>query len=394
MRGGDAAASPGPAPGTPDRGTPGPTGGRAAPPSPAAVRIRIDHYSAVHLAAATARRIAVDSGLPGALPDRAAVLASELASNIAKHAQDGSVFVQPLPLRPGVEITAVDRGPGIPDLDAALTDGWTTTRTLGSGLGAVRRIASDVALRTKPGAGTLICARIAAPGAPPPPGPDLAALCLALEGERGCGDGWAVADAEDGLRTVVVVDGLGHGESAAEAADVALRAFRRDPELPLPELLFALDRALRHTRGAAVGLLRLRPDGDADHCSVGNVRAQTVGFDGVRSRVTGQPGVVGWNMPGPRVRRIAVPPGSTLVLHSDGIDPRWTHDPSPFLLRLPPPLLVAALAHDFRHIRDDATVLATGAQATTDARPTTGTPTPTDAPPPQSGPTPAPKRDA
>jgi anti-sigma regulatory factor (Ser/Thr protein kinase) len=358
----------------------GPSGTSAAPsqssPAPVSVRIRIDHYSAVHLAAATARRIALDSGLPGALPDRAAVLASELASNIAKHAQDGSVFVQPLPLRPGVEILATDRGPGIPDLEAALTDGWTTTATLGSGLGAVRRIASEFTLRTRPGAGTLICARVALPGAPPP-GPDLTALCLPLESERSCGDGWAVADGEDGRRTVVVVDGLGHGEPAAEAADTALRAFRRDPGLPLPDLLAVLHRALRRTRGAAVGLARLGPDGEAEHCSVGNVRAQAVGFDGVRSRVSGQPGVVGWNMPGPRVQRIPVPPGSTLVLHSDGIDPRWTHDPSPFLLRLPPPLLVASLAHDFRRGRDDATVLATGA------------------PTPQSGgPATAPKRDA
>ncbi|MFJ4877450.1 ATP-binding protein [Streptomyces sp. NPDC088745] len=371
---GEAATPAGPAP----RGTG--SGGRFG--AAVATRVRIDHYSAVHLAAATARRAAEDSGLPGSLPERAAVLASELASNIAKHAQDGSVFVQPLPLCPGVEILATDRGPGIPDLEAALTDGWTTTNTLGSGLGAVRRIASEFSLRTRPGGGTLICARVFAPGAPPPPGPDLAALCLPLEGEHSCGDGWAVADAGAGRRTLVVVDGLGHGEAAEEAADTALRAFRRAPEPPLPELLSALHRALRHTRGAAVGLLRLRPDGDADHCSVGNVRAQTVGFDGVRSRTTGQPGVVGWNMPRPRVRRIPVPPGSTLVLHSDGIDPRWTHDPSPFLLRLPPPLLVASLAHGFRRGRDDATVLATGAQA------------PAGAPIPPGGPAPAPKRDA
>ncbi|MFF0743795.1 SpoIIE family protein phosphatase [Streptomyces sp. NPDC004111] len=347
--------------GSPGPGRPAP--GRAAVRSPVSARIRIDHYSAVHLAAATARRIALDSALPGALPDRAAVLASELASNIAKHAQDGSLFVQPLPLRAGVEILASDRGPGIPDLGAALTDGWTTTNTLGSGLGAVRRIASEFTLRTRPGLGTLICARVTAPGAPPDPGPDLAALCLPLESEDSCGDGWSVADTAPGERTVVVVDGLGHGAPAAEAAEAALRAFHRAPGLPLPALMSALHRALRHTRGAAVGLLRLRPDGDADHCAVGNVRTQVAGFDGVRSRLSGQPGVVGWNMPVPRVQRVAVPAGATLVVHSDGIDARWTHDPSPFLLRLPPPLLVASLAHDFRRSRDDATVVATGAVA-------------------------------
>ncbi|GHH48305.1 SpoIIE family protein phosphatase [Streptomyces candidus] len=378
--------------------TPQPAGSPPGPPPTVAARIRIDHYSAVHLAAATARQIALDSGLPGALPDRAAVLASELASNIAKHAQEGSVFVQSLPLRPGVEILASDRGPGIPDLEAAFTDGWTTTNTLGSGLGAVRRIASEFTLRTNPGTGTVICARLTAPGAPAARGPDLAALCLPRESEDSCGDGWAVSDTGDVAtdlpqRTVVVVDGLGHGPPAAEAADTALRAFRRDPDLPLPALMTSLHKSLRRTRGAAVGLLRLRPDGHADHCSVGNVRAQAVGFDGVRSRLSGQPGVVGWNMPLPRVQRIPVPPGSLLVLHSDGVDPRWTHDPTRFLLRLPPPLLVASLAHDFRRSRDDATVLATGALVPPpDARPgggsRTGSPLP-GSPEPSS-----PKRDA
>ncbi|MFI5803926.1 SpoIIE family protein phosphatase [Streptomyces sp. NPDC051561] len=356
---------------------------------PVSTRVRIDHYSAVHLAAATARRIALDSALPGSLPDRAAVLASELASNIAKHAQEGSVFVQPLPLRAGLEILAADRGPGIPDLGAALTDGFTTTGTLGSGLGAVRRIASEFTLRTRPGLGTLICARITAPGARPAPGPDLAALCLPVESEERCGDGWAVSDTETGQRTVLVVDGLGHGPPAAEATEAALRAFHRDPSLPLPTLMTALHRALRHTRGAAVGLLRLRPGGDAEHCSIGNVRTQVVGFDGVRSRLTGVPGVVGWNMPLPRVQRVAVPPGSTLVLHSDGIDNRWTHDAAPFLLRLPPPLLVASLAHDFRRSRDDATVLATGSPAPASSGPATAAPGPTPA-----GPHGIPRRDA
>ncbi|MEU9984739.1 ATP-binding protein [Streptomyces sp. NPDC050856] len=323
--------------------------------------IRVDHYSAVQLAASAARRTAEAQGLSGALPDRAAVLASELASNVAKHAQSGSVYIQPLPLRAGVEVLAVDRGPGMADPERCLADGYSTSSSLGSGLGAVRRISDEFTLRTRPGTGTLVCARLGEPVGRPgtaPEVPAVGALRVPADGERACGDSWGVATA-DGRRTALVVDGLGHGEPAAEAAELAVRVFHRDPALPLPGLLQAMHRALRRTRGAAVALVRLAPD-VAELCSVGNIRAQVLSHHGVRERFGGQPGVVGWNMPEPRVRRLTAGPASTVVLHTDGVDDRWMRDPSPFLLGLPAPLLAGALVHEHRRGRDDATVLAVG----------------------------------
>ncbi|WP_329065923.1 SpoIIE family protein phosphatase [Streptomyces sp. NBC_01429] len=325
--------------------------------------IRIDHYSAVHLAAETARSVARACRLPGSMPDQAAVVASELASNLAKHATNGALFLHPLPLGAGVEILAADRGPGIPDLSRSLTDGYTTTNTLGTGLGAVRRISTSFTIRSRTGVGTLACARLVPPDprdpppGQPPAGPDVGAVCLAAEGERTSGDAYAVIDT-DGVRTAIVVDGLGHGPGAAEPAHAALRAFGRTPDSPLPEILTAVHRALRHTRGTALGLLRLHP-GRAEYCGVGNVRALALGHDSVHHRLTGQPGVAGLNVRSARVHRIPLEPGSTAVLHTDGIDQRWAHAPSPFLLRLPPTLLPAALAHGHRLSRDDATVLAT-----------------------------------
>jgi hypothetical protein len=62
-------------------------------------------------------------------------------------------------------------------------------------------------------------------------------------------------------------------------------------------------------------------------------------------------------MPAPQTHNIPLTPHSIVALHSDGINARWAHAPSPFMLRLPPPLLAAAIAHDHRSGRDDATVL-------------------------------------
>ncbi|MEU9097339.1 SpoIIE family protein phosphatase [Streptomyces sp. NPDC048361] len=318
--------------------------------------VRIDHYSAVHVAAAAARALGAQCGLPGAMPDQAAVLASELASNIDKHAKDGALYIQPLPLSGGVEILAADRGPGMPELERCLADGYTTVGTLGAGLGAVRRIATCFSIRTQVGAGTYASARLVRPEQADAARQSAALLCLPADLEEHCGDAGAVVDTGC-IRTAAVIDGLGHGSEAAEAAQSALRSFRTAAAHPLPDVLNAMHRALRHTRGAAVGLLRLE-GAQARYCGIGNVRAVALSHEGVHHRLTGQPGVVGWRMPTPKTHSIALPAGATALLHSDGIDARWTQDPSLFVLRLPPELLTASVMHHHRNARDDAAVLA------------------------------------
>ncbi|MET9363383.1 hypothetical protein ABZX93_21050 [Streptomyces sp. NPDC006632] len=63
-------------------------------------------------------------------------------------------------------------------------------------------------------------------------------------------------------------------------------------------------------------------------------------------------------MPTPKTHTLPLPAGTTVVLHTDGINSRWAQAPSPFVLRLPPQLLTASVTHHFRSTRDDATVLA------------------------------------
>ncbi|MFF4299642.1 SpoIIE family protein phosphatase [Streptomyces vinaceus] len=322
--------------------------------------VRIDHYSAVHLAADIARSVATECGLPGAIPDQAAVVASELASNIDKHASDGVLYIQPMPLGGGMEIIAADHGPGMPELQLCLTDGYSTTKTLGAGLGAVKRIATAFMIDTRPGIGTLVCARLTPPGSPHAGRQDVGLVCLPTEDEEHCGDAAAVMDTGS-ARTGAIIDGLGHGPDAAEAAQTALRSFRTTAERPLPDIVTAMHRALRHTRGAAVGLVRLH-DERAEYCGIGNVRMVALSPGAVHHRLTGQPGVVGWRLPAPRTHRLPLPVEAAVVMHSDGIDLRWAHTPADFLLRLPIPLLAAAISHRHRHVRDDAAVLAASPQ--------------------------------
>src|SRR4051794_20325713 len=79
-------------------------------------------------------------GLGEAAGGAAAVVVTEAASNIVKHAGHGEILVRSVGA--GLEILALDRGPGVNDLATSLRDGYSTVGTAGTGLGAIRRMAS------------------------------------------------------------------------------------------------------------------------------------------------------------------------------------------------------------------------------------------------------------
>lgn len=321
---------------------------------PVTVETRIDHYSAVHLAATRARSLGTRCGLGGSLPDQAAAVASELASNLDKYAREGSVYLQALPLGEGLEILAVDRGPGMADPRRCLTDGYTTAGSLGTGLGAVQRIATDFRINSTVPDGTVAAARIT--GGQHRPLPSGAGMvCLPAAGEDVCGDSAAIH--ENGhIRTALVIDGLGHGEAAAHAAGRGLRVFHDHCDDPLEQIMQRMHHALRHTRGAAVGLVRIAP-GTADFCAVGNIRLCVLSPQRPHRQLDGRPGIVGWNLPTVQTRTATVAADETTVLYSDGIEARWARQPSAYFLGLPAEVLPVALGHRHRRLRDDATAV-------------------------------------
>jgi serine/threonine-protein kinase RsbT len=85
--------------------------------------------------------------------------ASELARNTIKYGDGGEVFLDALVdgFKKGVGLIFVDDGPGIPDLDLALRDGYTTGGGLGLGLSGAKRLCDEFAIDTRPGEGTAVC---------------------------------------------------------------------------------------------------------------------------------------------------------------------------------------------------------------------------------------------
>ncbi len=105
------------------------------------------------------RMVAEKTGLSLVDQTKVVTAASELARNALVHGGGGTARVEVVTSglgKSGVRIGFTDEGPGIGDIDLALTDGWTTGPGLGLGLSGARRLVDEFELTSKPGAGTSV----------------------------------------------------------------------------------------------------------------------------------------------------------------------------------------------------------------------------------------------
>jgi anti-sigma regulatory factor (Ser/Thr protein kinase) len=92
---------------------------------------------------------------------RVAIVVTELAQNLLRHAGGGEMLAgADLHFPNGIEIMALDRGPGMADVAACLRDGYSTGGTSGNGLGAIKRLAHEVLIHSVPGGGTVVLVRM------------------------------------------------------------------------------------------------------------------------------------------------------------------------------------------------------------------------------------------
>ena len=124
----------------------------------AAVRVPIQSFADIVMARQECRRMASALGFPNTALTIMTAAISEVARNIVEHAKDGEISITPIgrgPLR-GLQIVARDRGPGIVDLDTAMRDGYSTSRSLGIGLPGARRLMDQFEISSVVGQGTTI----------------------------------------------------------------------------------------------------------------------------------------------------------------------------------------------------------------------------------------------
>ena len=308
----------------------------------------------------TARDVAGRAGFDDEDAYRAGLVATELATNLVKHAVGGEVLIRKLHGAPRgeMEILAIDRGPGMIDVASCLADGHSTTGTPGNGLGAVQRLADDFEVHSQRGRGTVVMVRMRSKrqAREAPSMLECGAVSVAKSGELVCGDAWQIQHSVDGA-LIAIADGLGHGLHAAEASTAAIAAVNPRQPRSLQDRLQTMHDALRHTRGAAAALAEVRVKSRViAFAGVGNIAGSIVMPDTVRHTVSSN-GTLGYQTV--RFREYSYPwdPAALFVMASDGLASHWSLDDYQGLRYRHPALVAAVLYRDNSRQRDDVTVL-------------------------------------
>ena len=310
-----------------------------------------------------ARRVAVDLassiGMNETDCGKIAIVVTEMATNIVKHAQRGKILCESVQHNgaSGLRVLCVDSGPGIHNISVALQDGYSTYGSSGNGLGAVRRLSTVFDLYSLPRIGTCVVAEFW-PGKRPNATQtfSLGVVSQPVRGEPVCGDGWGIRATAD-HSFFMVVDGLGHGTFAAEAAREAERVLAHSSSSSASSILRDCHDALKKTRGAAAAIAQVsRNKGILTYAGIGNISATVI--DGQSRRgIASHNGTVGHQIH--KIQEFTMPwnQASLLIMHSDGLGSKWDVNQYPGLAGKHPSIIAAMLYRDFQREKDDVTVM-------------------------------------
>lgn len=319
------------------------------------IALSIAESSQVGEARRCANTIALRLGFSETDRGKVNLVVTEAANNLVKHAQDGVLLLRQINQldQSGIEILALDKAPGIREVDRCLSDGYSTAGTSGHGLGAIRRLSDVFDLYSQLDSGTALLSQLWA-GEPPSAATfDVGAVNLPKRGETVSGDAWAV-DLTPQRSRFMVADGLGHGEMAAQAATKAVQIFFEQRDRLPAQMLDVMHGALRSTRGAVVAIADLSEQ-ELRFAGVGNIVGSVLAERNIS--LMSHNGTVGHEARKIQQFSHRWPSDGLLILHSDGLATHWRLDRYPGLRRKHPSLIAGVLYRDFQRGRDDVTVL-------------------------------------
>lgn len=312
-----------------------------------------------------------------------ALIVTEAATNILKHAVHGELMLRvletadPSPVM-GIEVLAMDNGPGMASIHRSLEDGYSTAGTYGSGLGAISRLSDALDIYSYPGMGTVLRSELWSSGVKRPPElrgqedfptREYGVVSRPKPGQEVCGDSWAVAHLP-GKSLFMVADGLGHGLEASLASLEAVRQFHGATQTGQwqgpKEVIEAMNRSMGATRGAAVAIAEVSVErGEVRFVGIGNIAGTVIMPDLTHHtqhnyhahHMVSHNGIVGHQMK--KVQEFIYPwsENGLLIFHSDGLSNKWRLDSYPGLRMGIPSLIAGVLYRDFQRPTDDATVL-------------------------------------
>jgi len=330
------------------------------------VRIQINERSQTAEARRVARGMATAMGFDETRAEQVAIVVTEACTNLLKHAGSGELLIRSTvadaAAESNLELLALDKGPGMLNLDQCLRDGFSTGSSGGEGLGAILRLSDVTDFYSEAGQGAAVLARWSTAKAKtmaPRTATELhiGAVNVSKPGQEVCGDSWGAEQTEDEA-TILVADGLGHGMEAKTASMEAVRILHLAPKLSPGALVERVHQALRSTRGAAVAVARVdRARSTVTFSGIGNISAHIYAGPGSSQSLVSAYGTAGFQAQRLREFKYAWPENGILVMFSDGLGSHAGFNAHAGLALRDPALIAGVLYRDFTRGNDDATAV-------------------------------------
>ncbi|MFX0132900.1 MAG: ATP-binding SpoIIE family protein phosphatase [Candidatus Hodarchaeota archaeon] len=300
-----------------------------------------------------------------------AIVVTELAENIIKHgAIEGKIVFSEIKKgkRRGIEIISEDKGPGIAKIETVMEDGFSTTGSLGIGLGAVKRLMSEFDIKSSQNLSGKGGTKIITKKYLPPKGElknlmkkstIFSIFSRSKLGEIENGDSYFLQHFESNTM-IAVIDGLGHGNAAAEASRKAKQLLYENFKEDLEVIILALNQNLRHTRGVAISIALINDqEKTLEYVGIGNVLGRVYNSP-EPIKLVNYNGTLGVSLRKFKVFKYPWQVGNLIILTSDGISNKYDFEDFSNLLHNHPIVIANTLFKKFNKKHDDATILVGG----------------------------------
>jgi anti-sigma regulatory factor (Ser/Thr protein kinase) len=243
------------------------------------------------------------------------IVITEISKNIIKHSSSGKLSISfGEGEEKGVYIVA-ENPTDNQDTAKIFDDGYSTADSLGIGLGAVKRLLTDVEVKVEDGKFILTGKKIFSEKKDSVI--QTSVYSRPKPGFKNNGDAYFIKRYEDSAM-VAVVDGIGHGDKASEASKIAVKVIEDKFRDELDQMVLTIHRKLHGSRGCVIGIVRMNKEGKIEYLGVGNIRTQIYTTERYK-RLVSFDGLLGSNIRTLRTDRLALSTPCLIVLHSDGV---------------------------------------------------------------------------
>ncbi len=291
------------------------------------------------------------------------IIIAEITSNLQKYADGGEILMGLFEGNDNnsyIELICLDEGPGMADASKMLADGFSSTNTMGHGLGSIKRLADRFDIYSLKGWGTILLCRLYKNSEEKlkkfKKNIAIYPVVVSKPGETKSGDGYYYKTIDQHIK-LIVADGLGHGPEANFAVNEAVAAFKTCPYNSPVEILRYIHNSIRKTRGmvATVAVFDLETN-MMRIAGIGNISAKVFGPN--TKNYFSYNGIVGHNIPNTmNDQEMDITDQHQIVFCSDGIRSRWDFLKYNGIAKCDPTIQAAAIYKDFARQNDDMSVV-------------------------------------